>query len=172
VNAARESLSVDTITTEEAVQKIALLIEGEIEDAIAGTWTQVSPKVKSMKENGKGKDGKDGKGKGKDGKGKDGKGKQKEPCHYFAETEDRCNKGQPCTRYHRTLKPEEKRCYVCGNAQHMANVCDRPKKEDQSPKGGTDEKERKGKLKGGKDGKGNPLIKQLGEVPEANGTER
>jgi hypothetical protein len=56
VNAAREALSVDTITTEEGVQKIALLIEGEIEDAITGTWTQVSPKVKSMKGNGKGKD--------------------------------------------------------------------------------------------------------------------
>jgi hypothetical protein len=71
INAARETLSVDTVTTEEGVQKIALLIEGEIEDAITGTWTQVSPKVKSMKGNGKGKDGKDGKGKGKDGKGKD-----------------------------------------------------------------------------------------------------
>ena len=34
------------------------------------------------------------------------------------------------------------------------------------------EKGRKGKPKGGKDGKGNPLIKQLGEVPEANGKEK
>ena len=44
----------------------------------------------------------------------------------------------------------------------MANVCDRPKKEDPPAKSGKD----------GKDGKGNPLIKQLGEVPEANGTEK
>ena len=115
VNAAREALSVDTVTTEEGVQKIALLIEGELEDAITGTWTLVTPKVKSMKGNGKGKDGKDGKegkGKGKDGKGKDGKGK-KEPCHHFAETEDGCKHGQHCWKYHRMLKPEEKRCYVC-----------------------------------------------------------
>ena len=54
----------------------------------------------------------------------------------------------------------------------MANVCDRPKKEDQPSKGGKAEKGRKGKQKGGKDGKGNPLIKQLGEVPEAKGTEK
>ena len=113
---------------------------------------------------------KDGKGKGKDCKGKDGKGKQKEPCHYFAETEDGCNKGQQCTRYHRTLKPEEKRCYVCGSTKHMANVCDRPKKDDPPAKGGKEGKDGKGgkgKPKGGKDGKGNPLIKQLGEAPEA-----
>ena len=60
---------------------------------------------------------------------------------------------------------------MCGSTKHMADACDRPKKEDPSPKGGKDEKGRKGKPKG-KDGKGNPLIKQLGEVPEANGTER
>jgi hypothetical protein len=33
-------------------------------------------------------------------------------------------------------------------------------------------REEKESKKGGKDEKGNPLIKQLGEVPEANGTER
>ena len=61
---------------------------------------------------------------------------------------------------------------MCGSTKHMANSCDRPKKEDPSPKGGKDETGRKGKPKGGKDGKGNPLIKQLGEVPDANGTEK
>ena len=106
VKAAREAFAVDTITTEEAVSQIALLIEGEIEDSITGTWTTVSPKIKQVKGNPKGKEGKDGKGKGKEGKGKDGKGKLKEPCHYFAETEDGCNKGQQRTSYHRTLKPE------------------------------------------------------------------
>ena len=99
------------------------------------------------------------------------KANPKEPCHFFTETEDGCNKGQHCTRSHRILKLEEKRCYVCGSTKHMANVCDRPKKEDPSPKGGKDVKGRKGKPKG-EDGKGNPSIKQLGEVPEANGTER
>ena len=63
VKAAREALAVDTITTEEAVSQIALLIEGEIEDSITGTWTQVGPKIKSMKGNPKGDKGKDGKGK-------------------------------------------------------------------------------------------------------------
>ena len=64
VNAAREALAVDTITTEEAVNQIALLIEGEIEDSITGTWTTVgSPKIKQVKGNPKGKEGKDGKGK-------------------------------------------------------------------------------------------------------------
>jgi hypothetical protein len=61
---------------------------------------------------------------------------------------------------------------------HMANVCHRPKEEDPPAKSGKDGKDGKGgkggkgKPKGGKDGKGNPLIKQLGEVPEANGTEK
>ena len=75
VNAAREALAVDSITTEEAVSQIALLIEGEIEDSITGTWTQVGPKIKTMKENPKGDKGKDGKGKGDKGKGNDGKEK-------------------------------------------------------------------------------------------------
>jgi hypothetical protein len=82
---------------------------------------------------------------------------------------DAINKGQQCTRYHRTLKPEEKRCYVCGSSKHMANVCDRPKKDDPPAKGGKDGKDGKGgtgKSKGGKDGKG--TIKQLGEVQETS----
>ena len=45
------------------------------------------------------------------------------------------------------LKPEDKRCYVCGSTKHMASECDRPKKDDPPPKG-------TGKGKDGKDGKG------------------
>ena len=47
----------------------------------------------------------------------------------------------------------------------MANVCDRPQKDDPPAKGGKDGKDGKGgkgKSKGGKDGKGNQLIKQVG----------
>jgi hypothetical protein len=70
------------------------------------------------------------------------------------------------------LKPEEKRCYICGSNKHMANECDRPKKEDPPSKGTSkDGKSGKGKPKG-KDGKGKPLIKQVRETPEANGTEK
>ena len=50
VNTAREALAVDTSTTEESVNQIALLIEGEIEDFITGTWTTISPKIKPIKE--------------------------------------------------------------------------------------------------------------------------
>jgi hypothetical protein len=53
------------------------------------------------------------------------------------------------------LKPEEKRCYVCGSSKHMATACDRPKKDDPPAKGGKDGKDGKGgkgKSKGGKDG--------------------
>ena len=33
------------------------------------------------------------------------------------------------------LKPEEKRCDICGSAKHLAGERDKPKKEDQPPKG-------------------------------------
>ena len=92
INTAREALGVDVGTTEEAVSKITLLPEGELEESVSATWTTVGPKIKSMKGNPKGDKGKDGKGtKGDKGKGgKDGKGKDKSkgPCYYFAETED------------------------------------------------------------------------------------
>ena len=45
VNAAREAIAVDTSTTEEAVNQIALLIEGELEDCVTATWTTVGPKI-------------------------------------------------------------------------------------------------------------------------------
>ena len=108
------------------------ILEGELDDMVTQTWTVVTPKVKSIKgttkgKAGKGKDGK-GDGKGKAGKGKDGKGK--DPCYHFTETEEGCKHGQHCWKYHRMLKPDEKRCYVCGSQKHMAGDCDRPKKED------------------------------------------
>ena len=32
------------------------------------------------------------------------------------------------------MTPNEKSCYICGSAKHMANSCDRPKKEDPQKK--------------------------------------
>ena len=81
----------------------------------------------------KGKIGKDGKN--NDGKGKsekDGKGRGKvEPCYFLTETDEGCNKGQQRTRYHRMLKPDEKKCYVCGSTRRVANECDKPKRKSQ-----------------------------------------
>ena len=78
--------------------------------------------MKSVKGATKGKNGKDGKG--NDSKGKNGKDSAEkvkvEPCYFFTESEDGCKNGQQCTKYHRMLKPEEKRCYACGGAKHMA----------------------------------------------------
>ena len=66
------------------------------------------------------------KGTGKDGKGKEAR---KEPCYFFNETEDGCNRGQHCSRYRRKVNPEEKKCHVCGSTKHLVDKCDRPKKE-------------------------------------------
>ena len=144
IESAREDIKVDIITSKEAVEKLALILEGELEQSVS---SNITPKVKAVSsepkgkgkdgkgKDGKGKDGKGKDGKGKDGKGKDGKGKDKskDPCYFFTETEEGCKHGQQCARYHRMLKPEEKRRYVCGSTKHMANERDRPKKED--PKG-------------------------------------
>ena len=141
IESAREEIGIDTITTIEAVNKIALLIEGELEESTTSLKPTV-PEVKSTK------------GKGKDGKGKEGKGKEswKEPCYFFNEAEDGCNKGQQCTRYHRKLNPDEKKCQACGSTKHPTEKCDRPKKSDpSSPKGsskGEKGKSGKGKSKG------------------------
>ena len=58
----------------------------------------------------------------------------------------------------------------------MAGECDRPKKEDPPPKGhskGDSGKSEKGKTKGkADDGKGTPLIKQVGEVVETTEKEQ
>ena len=64
------------------------------------------------------------------------------------------------------LKPEEKRCYVCGSTKHMANECDRPKREDpkansKGEKGKTDKGKGKGKTD---DGKGKPAVRQVTET--------
>lgn len=58
----------------------------------------------------------------------------------------------------------------------MANECDKPKKEDPPPKSTSKDdkgKSGKGKPKGKLDtGKGKPLIKQVGEASETNGTKK
>ena len=68
------------MTNFESVEKYALVLESELEDLVTTSRSLVTPKVKSVKGNPKGKNGKDGKGeKGKNGK--DGKGKVKaEAC--------------------------------------------------------------------------------------------
>jgi hypothetical protein len=136
MESAREHIKVDVLTSKESVEKLALILEGELEQSVSSTWTTITPKVKAVtvESNGKGQGSKGKDGKGKDGKGKDGKGKDgngkgkdgkgrdkgKEPRYFFTETEEGCNKGQHCQRHHRLLKPEEKRCYVCGSKKHMA----------------------------------------------------
>ena len=79
-----------------AVNKLVLLVEGELEECTNSLRPTV-PEAKSTK-----------------GTGKDRKGKaaRKEPCYFFNETEDGCNRGQHCLKYHRKLIPEEKKCYV------------------------------------------------------------
>ena len=54
INTARAAIGVDTSTTEEAVNQIALLIEGELEDSVAATWTTAGPRIQSAKGNPKG----------------------------------------------------------------------------------------------------------------------
>ena len=86
--------------------------------------------------------------------------------YYFAEHDEGCKHGQQCTRYHKMLKPEERRCYVCGSKAHMAGECDRPKKDDPPVKGspkGDKGKDGKGKAKGKSQdaGKGSPQINKV-----------
>jgi hypothetical protein len=73
------------------------------------------------------------------------------------------------------LRPDEKRCYVCGSQKHMAGDCDKPKKDDPplkgTPKGEKGDKG-KGKYTKGQDadgGKGKPPINKV--ETEANGKE-
>ena len=117
IDSARQTLKVDIQTTYEGVEKLTTIVEGELDDMVTQSWSVVPPRVKSINGTPKGKKGKDGKGdgKGKKGKGKDGKGI--EPCYHFAETDEGCQLGQQCTKYHRTLKPEERRCYMCGKPE-------------------------------------------------------
>ena len=122
----------DVVTSFEAVEKLAPLLESELEDMVSTSWSAIGPKVKSMKGTPEGKNRKRWKNNDSKGKnGKDGKGKGKvEPCYFFTETEEGCNKGQQRTRYHRMLKLEVKRRYVCGSTKHMAAECDKPNREE------------------------------------------
>ena len=135
IDSAREKLKVDTQTTYEGVDKLITIMEGELDDMVTQSWSVVPPRVKSINGSPKGKKGKDdkGNGKGKKGKGKDGKGK--EPYYHFTESEEGCRFGQQRAKYHRLLKPEERRCYICGSQKHMAGECDKPKKDDPPIKG-------------------------------------
>ena len=68
----------DILTSFESVENLALILESKIEEMVTMSWSIVTPKVKSINGNPKGKNGKDGKGsdsKGKKGKGDKGKGK-------------------------------------------------------------------------------------------------
>ena len=81
-----------TRPTKETVNQYALLIESELEDNTNQNCLDKFPKTTTAKDRGS-------KGYGKDGKGKD---RVKEPCYFFTETNEGCNKGQ--------IKPEEQRC--------------------------------------------------------------
>ena len=61
IDCAREAIKVDVVTSFEAVEKLALLLESELEEMVSTSWSTVGPKVKSMKGTPKGKNGKDGK---------------------------------------------------------------------------------------------------------------
>ena len=99
------------------------------------------------------------------------------PRKYFS-LEEGCRFGQTCKAYHRTLKPEEGKCYCCGSAKHQAHECDRPKRESGkgSPKGDHSKKGKTNHQKGKNDGKGKPSVRQLsteeqGEATRAEGRE-
>ena len=169
----REKNKVDIIPTYKAVEDLTTFIEAELEESLNTTSACASPKVKSIftdKPGGKGKGSDEQKGskgeykgfKGKGGDAKGGKGKKGkgEPCAYFL-SEEGCRFGQTCKGYHRTLKPEEGKCYTCGSVKHQSFECERPKRESSNTsKGG---KPKGGKPKGGKPdgGKGKPSIKQV-----------
>ena len=52
---AREAIKVDVVTSCEAMKKLALLLESELEDMVSTSWSTVGPKVKSMTGTPKGK---------------------------------------------------------------------------------------------------------------------
>ena len=47
MESAREAIKVDKITKFEAVEKLALLLESELEEMVSTSWSTVGPKVKS-----------------------------------------------------------------------------------------------------------------------------
>ena len=64
------------------------------------------------------------------------------------------------------MKAEEDKCYVCGSAKHLAEECDRPKKDGIGFKGSSkSDQAKKGKSntgsKGKSDGKGKPSVNSL-----------
>ena len=67
IDSARETLKVDMQTTYESVEKIATIVEGELDDMVTQSWSVVQPRIKSITGNPTGKKGK-GDGKGKKGK--------------------------------------------------------------------------------------------------------
>ena len=104
LNSARESIGADVTTTEEVVNSMTTLLEAELEESVAASWSTITAKIKSVKgtpKGHKGKGGTKGNGKGDEGNGKGEKGKRelKETCWFFTESEDGCNKGQHCARY-------------------------------------------------------------------------
>jgi len=172
VESLREQIKVDILPTYKAVESLTTFIEAELEEAVT---TTMNPKVKSINpkddRKGKGSDDHKGSGKGdsKGSKGKDdakGKGKKgkTEPCKYFA-SEEGCRFGQTCKSYHRTLKPDEGKCYICGSTKHQAHECDRPKRSSSltSAKG---DQGKKGKNRGKSDAGKGPVVKPV--QPERN----
>ena len=96
IDSAREAIQVDIVTSLENVEKLALVLESELEEMVSATRSTVGSKVKSVTGTPKGKTGKDGKSNDAQGKnGEDGKGKGKvEPCYIFSEFEEVCKNGQ------------------------------------------------------------------------------
>ena len=81
LNSARESMGADVTTTDEVVNN---MLEAELEESVAASWSTVSPKVKSVKGTPKGDKGKGTKGtKGEKGNGKCEKGKKSSEPRYF-----------------------------------------------------------------------------------------
>jgi hypothetical protein len=178
----REQLKVDIIPTESTVEDLSKFVQAELEEAISA---QLDPKVKSIsatdpKEKAKDETGwtRKGNSKGKNQRGKDdqkgkddakGKGKKgkSEPCKWFS-LEEGCKFGQQCRAYHRLLKPEERKCYICGSEKHQASECDRPKRDASKGKKGEKGKTEKGGK--GKDDGRTPIVKPVGTT-EVGSTE-
>ena len=174
----REQLKVDLLPTYENVESLTTLIEAELEDNLNLNPTG-TPKVKTLNTNderkGKGKDGTKGK-KGEDPKGSKGKDESKdkgkkgksEPCRYFS-LEEGCRFGQQCKAYHRLLKPEEGKCYICGSTKHQAQECDRPKRDPSNRKGNPKGDGKKGKYNSPKGNeKGKPMVKPINVEEQAS----
>ena len=83
-------------------------------------------------------------------------------CRAFDQPQG-CRRGRQCWFWHRVLKPEDKRCFVCGSETPLSDACTRPKEprsngygaRDQSPRrnargaGGRDRSPRRDERGGG-----------------------